>query len=123
MADYVCSVVPPYIFEAMSGSSDPQLRETGVSTLGTTRDYCKERHEHFKGKKHHHQHSAAQKSASQSSETAQGVVPPYLHEGVSKSKSADEATKKSAEDTLAISQQIRAERTTGTDVKEAITAS
>lgn len=106
MADHVCSIVPPYILEAMAESQDPVARQVATETLAVSRHLQDHRREVFAarstpGNPHQGGPSAA---------SAQGIVADYLFEQISKAENVDEEVRKSAAENLALSQQLRDKR-------------
>ena len=106
MTDHVCSVVPPYILEAMAESQDPVARQVAHETLAVTRQLQDHRHEVCAASSAPGFFNQGGPSAS----NAQGIVPDYLFEQISKAEDVDDQVKKAAADNLALSQQVHDER-------------
>lgn len=103
-----CSIVPFYLLEAMSQSSDPKIRECGLKSLACQERVHKSRFDYFQAKiaahheTHHHGH---------------GIVPPQLLEAITESKSASESSKQSAQKALSLGQQVHDSRAEGSSTK------
>ncbi|KAM7211049.1 protease PrtS [Rhypophila decipiens] len=109
---YICSIVPFYLLEAMSKSSDPKVRECGLKSLACQERVHKARFDSFQAKlaahhQTHHDHSKGH-----------GIVPPNILEAIASSKSTTQAAKDSAQKTLGISKQVHDFRTEGSSSKE-----
>lgn len=102
---YVCSIVPFYLLEAMSKSSDPKVRECGLKSLACQERVHKSRFESFQAKirAHHQTHHQGQGHT----HDHHGIVPPHLLEAIATSESSSQSAKDSAQKTLSLSQQIK----------------
>lgn len=108
MANHVCSIVPPYLLEAMAQSQDTGARQLATQTLSLTRQLQNGRRELFAaqlapGYCHQDEPNAVH---------SQTIVPDYLLEDISKAEDINEGVKESAAKSLALSRQIRDERQT-----------
>ena len=106
MADHVCSIVPPYILQALADSQDPVARQVATETLAVTRQLQDHRREVLAARSTPgNSHGSGPSAAS-----AQGIVADYLFEQISNAENVDEEVRKSATENLALSQQLRDER-------------
>ena len=103
MVGHVCSIVPPHLLEAVANSEDPEARQLGAKTLAISRLVHKTRREHIASKLSQNPFGNNGPSGS----PQQGIVPNILLEHISKADDIDESVKKSAAESLAVSQQIR----------------
>ncbi|KAK3317677.1 metalloprotease [Cercophora scortea] len=110
--DHICAIVPPHLLDSMSKSSDPEIRESAITTLSLQSATCKHRHEFLASKASGHRHhgSHGHGGSSHPPAAAQGIVPGVLLESIAQSESVDDAAKEEAQKNIAISQQVRDDR-------------
>ena len=102
MASHVCFIVPPYLLEGIAQSPDTGAREVAAKTISLSHKLRDDRLQHFAA-------SSAPGSRPQdapSTSQARSIVPDYLLEHISKAEDVDEEVKKSATQSLALSQQV-----------------
>ncbi|KAK3376999.1 metalloprotease [Lasiosphaeria ovina] len=108
----MCSIIPPYLLESLCNCEDDEVRESAHSTFALQETLHKHRHDlfaakcaslgHQHGDHGHHDHGSA----------PQGIIPGALLEAVSTSDEVDDETKKAAQKSLQLSQEVRDDRAT-----------
>jgi len=106
MADHICFIVPPHLLEAMAESDNAEARHLAATTLAHGEKVHKDRHDYFAAKaaRGHPGHHAP------SVQPPPSIVPNILLEHISKAEDVDDEVKESAARSLALSQQIRDQR-------------